>query len=466
MERSMSKFFNLFVLFILLMFTSEFLFAQSFSTGSVGVLMSNGGRIRIETPAVAGTRQIDRVSILVASTPTTVFDYNQDGNGVFPSSNVTTPLLSNFEMVNALDNSYNTPPLPPDVLIWTNIYGWNNGAYLLLKVTVKNRESSPMNAIIGAEIIPKIDNVYGFETCKYLPSPKIIDVFKTNAHVGFKMFSADFHGVRLLNWVDGYDQDTSFYRWLSTPGFDPELTVGADGAVGIFSHPMTVINPGDSVSIWFGISYGTSETEMITNMNLCGSKYMQLVPVELTAFTAYSGINGVDLNWSTATETNNYGFEIQRKNCNVDGSPFMTVAFVNGAGTVTNEQSYAYTDRGVLSETGKFAYRLKQVDFNGQFAYSDEIEVDLNPVDYALFQNYPNPFNPSTNISFSLPKETRVSLKIYDVLGNEVLSLVNDVRNAGTHTVTFDANSFSNGVYFYKLETPDFTKTSKMILMK
>ncbi|MHC1738509.1 MAG: T9SS type A sorting domain-containing protein [Ignavibacteriaceae bacterium] len=462
----MSKYFSFLVLFLFLVLSAGSINAQNFSTGAMGVIMSDGGRIRIETPAVGGTRQIDRASILVASSPNTVFDYNQDGNSEVPTYTVATPLFSNFEMVNALNNTYNTPPLPPDVLVWTVLYGWTNGAYTVIKVSVKNREATAMNAIIGVEVIPKIAGVYGNELCKYIPGSKIIDMYKASAHIGLKLLSAEYRSVRLIDWFDGYAQDTAYYRWLNTPGFDPDLTTGVDGAVAMFGQTPVTINPGDSADMWMAFAYGATEAEMIANMQIAEQKYLQILPVELTSFTAFSGTNGVELNWKTATETNNYGFEIQKKNANVNESAFVTIAFINGAGTTADETAYYFRDKSVLSESGKFTYRLKQVDFNGQLSYSDEIEVELNPTEFAMFQNYPNPFNPSTNIGFQLPLQTQVSLKIYDVLGNEVETLVNEVRNAGKYTVTFNADKLSNGVYFYKLETPSFSKISKMILMK
>lgn len=461
----MSKYFSFFVLFLLVLsFGSAD--AQNFSTGAIGVTMSNGGRIRLETPAVGGTRQIDRASILVATSPTTVFDYTQDGNGEVASYNVASPLFSNFETRNAVNNSYNTPPLPPNVLVWHVLYGWTNGAYTVIKVSVKNRETSAINAIIGVEVIPQIAGEYGNEICNYLPTPKIIDMYKATAHMGLKLLSANYRSVRLIDWFSGYAQDTSYYRWLNTAGIDPQLTTGADGAVVMFGQNAVTINPGDSTDMWMAFAYGATETEMINNMQLAEQKYMQILPVELTSFTAFAGTQGVELKWKTATETNNYGFEIQRMNRNVEESDFATIAFINGAGTTADETAYYFTDKSVLSESGKFTYRLKQVDFNGQFSYSDEIEVELNPTEFALFQNYPNPFNPSTNISFQLPLQTQVSLKIYDVLGNEVKTLVNEIRNAGKYTVAFNADNLSNGVYFYKLETASFSKISKMILMK
>lgn len=187
-----------------------------------------------------------------------------------------------------------------------------------------------------------------------------------------------------------------------------------------------------------------------------------IIPVELTSFVG-SNVNGsVVLNWNTATETNNSGFEIQKSSDRIN---FSNIAFVPGYGTTTEPKSYSYIDNSVTN--GKYFYRLKQVDLNGAFAYSEIIEVNVAaPIDFALTQNYPNPFNPSTIISYSIPQNSFVTLKVYDVLGNEVSTLVNETKSAGKYDVRFDASNLSNGVYFYTIKADNFTSTKKMILMK
>lgn len=186
-----------------------------------------------------------------------------------------------------------------------------------------------------------------------------------------------------------------------------------------------------------------------------------VLPVELSSFNANVNGTSVTLNWSTASELNNNGFEVQRKS----GDEFVTIAFIKGAGTTTETQNYSYSDEQLA--IGKYSYRLKQVDFNGTFEYSNVINVDLySPNEFVLDQNYPNPFNPSTIISFSVPQSSFVTLKVYDVLGNEVSTLVNETKEAGKYNVSFDAAGLSNGVYFYSINSDNFTSTKKMILMK
>ena len=191
-----------------------------------------------------------------------------------------------------------------------------------------------------------------------------------------------------------------------------------------------------------------------------------VVPVELVSFTANTNGNNVNLSWSTATEINNSGFEIER----AVSSPLSTlywgkVGFVNGNGTTTETQSYSFTDDNLTS--GKYLYRLKQIDFDGTYEYSNEVEVTVTvPEKYELSQNYPNPFNPSTKINYQIAQNNFISLKVYDVLGNEVTTLVNENKTAGYYEINFDASSLSSGVYLYKLQAGSFVETKKMILLK
>lgn len=187
---------------------------------------------------------------------------------------------------------------------------------------------------------------------------------------------------------------------------------------------------------------------------------VDFVPVELTSFTANSNGSSVDLNWATASETNNKGFEIQRS---VNNSDFATVAFVEGKGSSTVNANYAYSD---AVQPGKYFYRLKQIDYNGSFEYSNSVEVDLNPSSFSLEQNFPNPFNPSTSIRFTLPVSGFVTLAVYNSMGEMVGQLLSKEMSAGSHNVSFNAANLPSGTYFYRLNSGDFTATRKMQLLK
>ena len=191
---------------------------------------------------------------------------------------------------------------------------------------------------------------------------------------------------------------------------------------------------------------------------------LQPLPVELTSFTATANAEGVLLNWTTATETNNHGFEIERSE---DGTEFYTVAFVQGAGTTTESREYIYTDKVEYKGGETFYYRLKQVDLDGTVQYSDIVEVIFDiPKDFVLHQNYPNPFNPSTTIKYAVPKTSLVSIKIYDLTGQEVASLVNEMKEVGTYEIKFDAHNLASGIYIYRMIADNFTSVRKLNLLK
>jgi hypothetical protein len=186
------------------------------------------------------------------------------------------------------------------------------------------------------------------------------------------------------------------------------------------------------------------------------------IPVELTSFSAMANNFDVTLNWSTATEKNNSGFEVQRQ---VNGGSFATVAFVKGQGTTTQKSQYSFIDKDLAD--GKYSYRLKQMDLNGQFKYSNTIEVEVTPVyKFTLEQNYPNPFNPVTTISYVLQEKTIAKISLINVVGEEVAVLVNEEQDKGFHKIQVNGSNLASGVYFYKLVAKDFVSTKKMILMK
>jgi hypothetical protein len=190
--------------------------------------------------------------------------------------------------------------------------------------------------------------------------------------------------------------------------------------------------------------------------------YEYLIPVELTSFTANVSNNSVNLKWNTATELNNSGFEVQRKSSN---SEWSNIGFVAGFGTTTESKVYSFTDD--KAAVGNFTYRLKQVDFDGSYEYSNEINVDVTgPAQYSLDQNYPNPFNPSTLIKYSVAQDGFVNVSIFNLLGEKVATLVNSNMKAGSYELNFNASQLSSGVYFYSIEAGDFKAVRKMMLMK
>ncbi len=190
----------------------------------------------------------------------------------------------------------------------------------------------------------------------------------------------------------------------------------------------------------------------------------EIIPVELASFTASVTQKGINLEWATASELNNNGFEIERS---IDGSTFITIGFVEGKGTTTETNYYSFSDLSIFTENYTIYYRLKQVDFDGNFSYSKTISVEfIVPGDFVLAQNYPNPFNPTTTIQYTIGSKQFVQLKVYDVLGKEVVTLVNEEKEVGNHNVTLDAGNLQSGIYFYTIKTGKFIDTKKMILVK
>lgn len=189
-----------------------------------------------------------------------------------------------------------------------------------------------------------------------------------------------------------------------------------------------------------------------------------IVPVELNSFTALMQNNNVLLNWSTSSETNNVGFDIERRSAN-NNSGWQKIGFVPGKGTTTEKSSYNFTD--VNPVEGKSYYRLRQNDLDGSTKVFNAVEVDFNVVrEYSLSQNYPNPFNPITSIQYAVSSRQFVSLKVFDVLGNEIETLVNEEKPVGTYELNWNAANLPSGVYFYQLQAGEFVNTKKMILLK
>jgi hypothetical protein len=190
------------------------------------------------------------------------------------------------------------------------------------------------------------------------------------------------------------------------------------------------------------------------------------LPVELVNFNAKVVKDNVVLNWTTETEVRNYGFDVERSGSN---KIWQKIGFVEGSGNSNAVKHYSFFVNKLVSGL-EYYYRLKQIDTDGQFEYSNEVSVTLSIDDYNLYQNYPNPFNPTTTISFSLPEEAFVKLKIWDILGSEIAVLVNERLAPGNYETIFNISSarggVPSGVYFYSLEAGSFIKTNKMIIMK
>ncbi len=230
---------------------------------------------------------------------------------------------------------------------------------------------------------------------------------------------------------------------------------------------MHLDDKGDSPTYITGAGLtGTTFDDNITSADYVVFGTLPL-PVELTSFTANVNGNNVILHWQTATEVNNYGFEIERS---TGKTTWSKIGFVEGNGTSNSPKEYSFTD--VVSQSGKYSYRLKQIDIDGSYKYSDVVEVNIGtPEKFELGQNYPNPFNPTTTIKYSIPNVrakdfSPVQLTIYDVLGRKIATLVNKKQSPGNYSVNFNASNLTSGIYFYTLRAGSFVQTRKMILIK
>ncbi len=187
------------------------------------------------------------------------------------------------------------------------------------------------------------------------------------------------------------------------------------------------------------------------------------LPVELTSFVAATKNNSVTLSWKTATETNNYGFEVERM---ANNSNWSKIGFVSGSGNSNSPKDYSFTDNNLFGGGNKFYYRLRQVDNDGQYEYSDIVEAEVIPQQLELSQNYPNPFNPVTTIRFSLPVQTQLKINIYNMIGELVKTVSEGLYEAGFYSISFDASQLSSGTYIYRLESDYLVQSKKMILLK
>lgn len=307
-------------------------------------------------------------------------------------------------------------------------------------------------------------------------SPVTINAFTSGSTAGYFIFNTvgikDPNNTSITNFLKKY--------WLITAGdFTTAPTVTMT-----FQYNSTYDISG-SESLLVGGMYNGGMWSPLTNVNTTSHTFMAInktiaanksttvhftagedgvMPVHLNSLTSSVTKNDVKLNWQTASEINNSGFEIYRKLSTSDD--FVKVGFVKGSGTVNTPTKYSYSDRNLA--TGKYSYKIKQIDYNGNFEYfalENDVIVGI-PANYELSQNYPNPFNPSTKINFSIPKDQRVSLKIYDMLGKETATIVNEYKAAGFYTVEFNASNLTSGIYFYVLRGDNFTQTKKMTLIK
>lgn len=223
-----------------------------------------------------------------------------------------------------------------------------------------------------------------------------------------------------------------------------------------------------------GYIYGGIRAILPNNGNSFPSEYILKVyitpdfplPVELVSFTSEVNERDVKLFWTTASEQNNSGFEIERKYQGIENQDWEKIGFVHGVGNSNEQKNYNFTDRNLNS--GKFKYRLRQIDFNGDFRYfnlTSEVSVET-PGSFKLSQNFPNPFNPGTVINFQIPDGCKVALEVFNTSGKKVMTVLNEFINSGYYSVNFNGSGLASGAYYYKLQAGSFLSVKKMVLLK
>jgi hypothetical protein len=297
-------------------------------------------------------------------------------------------------------------------------------------------------------------------------------------------YAGHYPGIDTIVSVSGKLRDTAFVIWESQNACIVGPTHVAAGSTNLYyvesffdvffdlsnfdATDARIIsnNENDSVYVNAGNNYGHFVLYLARPDTILCAKHVYVenpLPVNLVSFISVVDGRNVTLNWTTSVEENNAGFEVQRA---LSGKDFQPIGFVNGFGNSSSERDYSFEDRNLLP--GRYQYRLKQTDFNGNYEYfklSEEVSIAI-PEEYSLSQNYPNPFNPSTKINYGLPASGLVTLKVFDNLGREIATLVNEVKDAGYYTVSFNANDLSSGVYYCKIAVNGFVMIKRMILLK
>ncbi|MBS1494681.1 MAG: choice-of-anchor J domain-containing protein [Bacteroidetes bacterium] len=270
---------------------------------------------------------------------------------------------------------------------------------------------------------------------------------------------------------DGYY--TLSYDYSNQATYD--LSIDITGYTGVAdADKLYIVKRADANASWVCLNT-TRVGNVLTASGITGFSQFAIagdvdnpLPVELSSFTSIVNVRNVNLKWSTVFEQNNAGFDIERKA--VTSEVWTKIGNVSGNGNSTIARNYSYSDNNL--QTGKYNYRLKQIDHNGNFQYyglAGEVVVGV-PSNFALSQNYPNPFNPSTKINYDLPFDSKVSIRIFDMTGREMSQIVNQTQPAGYYTVQFNASSLSSGIYFYSINAEggnkSFVKSMKMVLVK
>lgn len=406
-------------------------------------------------------------NLFIGATSGTTFDFvvARSSNAQISTQMITWDFATNVSLDGSI--TYGIAPNPgglggqTSLAVDTSNSPYHGNVYLLCSVD-RNSSSDPADVMFARSTD---------EGVSWSSPIRVNDDINTSAYQWFGTMSVAPTGRIDVIWLDTRDQPGSnlsaLYYSNSVDGgitwsqneklsdyFDPHVGWPQQDKMGDYFH---MVSDSNGASLAWAATFNNEQDVYYSYIST------GIVPVELLSFSSSVEGNTVNLSWMTATELNNLGFEIERSS---NKSDWMTIGFKEGKGTTTETQHYSYSDQLSDLAVSKLFYRLKQVDFDGSFEYSNIIEVDIAPSVFSLSQNYPNPFNPSTKINWQVPVGSWQTLKVFDILGNEVATLVDEFKTAGKYEVEFDASKIPNGVYFYQLKTENFISTKKMILMK
>jgi len=388
------------------------------------------------------------------SSRTGIADHSVPGEGV--------PTIYSLVTFEDNMNAFNTPAgLQARGWVWINQDGGGTSSIFTGNTTVFTAFEGPDSGYAGQNY----QGANGFLIDQWLISPPItvfaqdtLSFYYRTTTAGTTVWDDSIYvrisptgGATIPDFTINFGRTKVPHTWTRVKHVFP-----ANGTVR-FAFQYNIFNGGTSGN--YSDYWGLDLVQVIAGPNY--------VPVELASFNASVTVNDVTLNWATASETNNKGFEIERS---FNGNAYTVIGYKEGKGTTTHSQLYTFTDKGLSA--GKYSYRLRQVDFDGTFEYSKAVEVLVTtPLTYSMNQNFPNPFNPTTNISFNLAVDSKVSLKVFNILGQEVVTLVNAALVAGSHSVEFSGKGLQSGVYFAKIEAngidgKSFSSVKKMILNK
>jgi len=350
-------------------------------------------------------------------------------------------------------NAYSQPRIP-DLIIPIKFTFQLGGFFTNMQVGLDSTATDCIDPQLGESELPPVPPP-GWLAIIRLPYPECQNIIGDPilVHTDFRFGEIPFTGTKIHEFWFRSDLGATIHWNLP------------DGVTGLLQDPwgVGIVSVSMAGQDSFFVPYN-----LINDLNMI-LYYVNVIPVEFTSFTASVLQNEkvVQLNWQTATETNNMGFEIERlQNSKIDGlSEWKKIGFVQGFGTTTEPKSYSFIDKVVT--TGIYKYRLKQIDYDGSFEYSNIAEVAVgNPSGYLLEQNYPNPFNSSTIIKYQIPKDERVRINLYNILGEKILTLFEGEQESGEHQIRLSSDKLPSGNYFYSLEAASTRQIKKLTIIK